>query len=273
MRERWSRPGRGEVMNLHVVLVRTEYSSNIGATARAMANMGADRLILIDPKCPLDDRAKEMAAGAQDQLTRAQTYSSWNDFFASEGEGLRLGLTRRGGHQRKVFPLKAKLAELQTASRIAENVYLFFGPEADGLNSEDLAYMNFTVHLPIYGEFGSLNLAQAALLTLFIVRESLPNSDRPTQVKGTTPESVQPLYFPDRLIKEWLTAMGFNVQARRASAYLTLRKLFLQNLPTRHEIQVLEAVLQQNIRKLKSIRLTAKDLADDLGDVAGKDVF
>ncbi|NJL25192.1 MAG: TrmH family RNA methyltransferase, partial [Calothrix sp. SM1_5_4] len=38
---------------------------------------------------------------------------------------------------------------------------------------------------------------------------------------------------------------------RRSSAYLTLRKLFLQNLPTRHEIQVLEAVLQQNIRKLK----------------------
>ena len=64
------------------------------------------------------------------------------------------------------------------------------------------------------------------------------------------------------------------MRARRASAYLTLRRLFLQNLPTRHEIQVLEAVLQQNIRKLKAgtvppdlIGLAAEKLADDIGEI------
>ena len=240
-------------MKIHVVLVRTEYPLNVGATARAMANMGADRLILIDPHCDLaDERAKEMAAGAQAHLRLATVYPSWDEFFAAEGDGLRLALTRRSGRNRKVFPLDEKLRELAGDSAIStpENLYLIFGPEADGLDVEDLAFVNFAVHLPVFGDFGSLNLAQAVLLTLFITRQNFAPEAQPKQVKGAIEPSVAPFYFPDQLIKDWLTAMGFNIKARKASAYLTLRRLFLQNQPTRHEVQVLEAILQQNIRKL-----------------------
>lgn len=261
-------------MKLNVVLVRSEYSSNVGAAARAMANMGGDRLILIDPQCEVNDRAREMAAGAQEQLRSAIVYSSWKEFFAHEGEGLRLALTRRSGRQRKIFPLKEKLCELSEAP---ENIYLIFGPEADGLNADDLAFVNFSVHLPVYGKFGSLNLAQAVLLALFITRERFQPEVMPTQTKGDSPQAEQAFYFPDALIKEWLTAMGFDVRARKASAYLTLRRLFLQNLPTRHELQVLAAILQQNIRKLhastdKSLGLAAKNLADDRRNVVLKDI-
>jgi tRNA/rRNA methyltransferase len=271
----WSRAGSRAIVKIHVVLVRTEYSSNLGSCARAMANMGADRLILVDPRCPLDERAREMAAGAQAQLREAVVYPSWKEFFAAEGEGLRLALTRRGGRKRKIFPLAEKLGELSELDSPPENLYLIFGPEADGLDSEDLAYVNFTVHLPVYGDFSSLNLAQAVLLALFVTRQKFAPEVEVAQVKGLIPESVSPLYFPDSLIKQWLSAMGFNVQARRASAYLTLRRLFLQNLPTRHEIQVLEAVLQQNIRKLKkadSVDFTTKNLTDDFRDIPVKDI-
>lgn len=274
MREGRPRSRRARAVKIHVVLARTEYASNIGASARAMANMGAERLILIDPRCALDERAREMAAGAQEQLRKAVIYPSWTEFFAKEGDGLRLALTRRGGRNRKLFSLEEKLTELSASP--VENLYLIFGPEADGLDSDDLAYANFAVHLPIYGEFGSLNLAQAVLLALFMVRGRVKPAQMPTQVKGTVQESVRPFYFPDRLIKDWLAAMGFDVNARRASAYLTLRRLFLQNRPTRHELQVLEAVLQQNIRKLKErqlLGLAAEKLTDDLGDIAGKDVL
>ena len=59
------------IKKIDVVLVRTEYASNVGATARAMANMGADRLILIDPQCDVDLKAREAAAGAQNDPRRA----------------------------------------------------------------------------------------------------------------------------------------------------------------------------------------------------------
>lgn len=244
-------------MKVHVVLVRTEYSSNLGAAARAMANMGADRLILVDPRCALNSKAKQMAAGAQEKLSSAIRYASWTEFYAQEGQGTRIAMTRRAGKQRLVLALEECLQALSQAEVVttgeSEDLYLIFGPEADGLDIEDMAYVNFACHLPVFGDFASLNLAQAVLLSLFITRGKFPVLAPVEQLKGGAREVVQPFYFPDALVKDWLTAIGFNIQARRSSAYLTLRKLLLQNLPTRHEIQVLEAVLQQNVRKLRSI--------------------
>lgn len=229
--------------------------------------MGADRLILIDPRCDVGcESARQMAAGAQEMLASAVRYASWDDFFAHEGQGIRIALSRRGGRKRKVFGLEEIASEKLCDAD--EPVYLIFGPEADGLDADDLAFVNFCCFLPVYGEFGSLNLAQAVLLALFVVKQKI-GAERPEQIKGFSSKSVQPFYFPDRLIKEWLQAMGFDVRARKASAYLTLRRLFLQNQPTEHEIHVLESVLQQNIRKLKaSVGLATEKLADDLGDIA-----
>lgn len=257
-------------MKLNLVLVRTEFSGNIGASARAMANMGADRMILIDPRCTVDGEARQMAAGARDALERICSHPNWQSFYEREPDGLRLALTRRGGRKRKVFSLEEKLGELS----MPDHLYLILGPESDGLDAADLAYVHFACHLPVYGEFASMNLAQAALLGLFQVRQRFPPHELPQQVTGDNPSSAQPFYFPDALIKNWLTAMGFDVSARRASAYLTLRRLFLQNQPTRHEMQVLESVLNQNIRKLQadrvSLGLTTEEVTNDLCNIPVK---
>jgi tRNA/rRNA methyltransferase len=267
-------------VKVHVVLVRTEYSANIGAAARAMANMGGDRLILIDPHGEAGAaEARRMAAGAAKRLKTITVYKDWDEFYGREGDGARIALTRRGGKRRKVLPLEKALEAVAGAppksSGATGPIYLIFGPEADGLDGGDLAFAGFVCHLPVYGPFGSLNLAQAVLLALFITRSRFKPDRSAPQVKGRRPKTVQPFYFPDALIKEWLETMGFDLSARRSSAYLTLRRLFLQNLPTRHEIQVIEAVLRQNIRKLRaatSLGLAAEQMADDLGDIAVEDV-
>jgi tRNA/rRNA methyltransferase len=254
-------------MKLNLVLVRTEFAGNLGSAARALANMGGDRLILIAPRADYRcEGARQMAAGAQSYLKAATVYPSWSEFYASEGEGVRLALTRRSGHQRKVYALEEKLGELKTEP--IENLYLILGPEADGLDADDLAFVNYACHLPVFGEFGSLNLAQAALLALYITRMQFSPQQMPSQFTGDVADVARPLYFPDRLIKDWLTAMGFDVSARKSSAYLTLRRLFLANRPSRHEVQVLEAVLNQNIRKLRQLLgLAPKQLTDHVGDV------
>ena len=105
-------------MNLSVVLVRSEQPGNVGAAARALANMGGDRLILIDPRCEIDAAAYALAAGADKILDRTVVYPSWDAFYASEGEGLRIALTRRVGKQRKTFALKEKLAEVDVPSHL-----------------------------------------------------------------------------------------------------------------------------------------------------------
>lgn len=246
-------------MKVYVVLVRTLYSSNIGSAARALANMGGEGLILIDPQCEVNSKTRQAAAGAQEWLARRRTYKAWDEFYSHEGEGLRIGLTRRPGKTRKLHSMKEviSLAEQSENFKQRPHLYLFFGPEDSGLSSDDLAWMNFNCELPVYGEFQSLNLSQAVLLTLYIVQDAFKEF---TPAKESVIHSEpSPTYFPDNSIKRWLLAMGFDLEARKSSAYLTLRRLFLQNNPTPHEVEVLEAVLQQNIRKLEEYNKNRSD--------------
>ena len=47
-----------------VVLVRPREEGNVGAAARAMANMGLDRLILVEPAAEIGGVARAFAVGA-----------------------------------------------------------------------------------------------------------------------------------------------------------------------------------------------------------------
>ncbi|MGB5814349.1 MAG: TrmH family RNA methyltransferase, partial [Thermoanaerobaculia bacterium] len=63
-------------MNQHlaptIVLVRPQEEGNIGAAARAMANMGLERLILVQPVAGIGRTARAFAVGAQDVLDNAE---------------------------------------------------------------------------------------------------------------------------------------------------------------------------------------------------------
>ncbi|RME16161.1 MAG: TrmH family RNA methyltransferase [Bdellovibrio sp.] len=244
-------------MQIHVVLVRTKYSGNIGRTARAMANMGAQRLILIDPQCEvLNEESRKAAAGAQEQLKNHVVYQSWEDFYQSEGEGVRVALSARKGKRRKALSLEEAGRIIESKNTIRSHFYFIFGPEDHGLSSDDLSFCNFCCSLPVYGKFSSYNLSQAVLLCLFLVRSSWSF----LKERSGKEKPLKPLSFPDESIKEWLEEIGFDLSARRSSAYLTVRRLLLENIPTPHELMVLEAILHQNIRKLREYKGKLKNL-------------
>jgi tRNA/rRNA methyltransferase len=245
-------------MEINVVLVRTQFSSNIGQAARSVANMGGQRLILVDPRCSsTNEMAKQGAAGAKQWLLNAVTYADWSAFYANEGAGHRIALTCRGGKLRKPQPLPEVVADLHATMDKPEGpLYLIFGPEADGLSGEDLAFVNRTAALPVQGEFKSLNLAQAVLLGLFLAREEFPllreGATFHKNANATNDPSTQdPLPFPDQVLRRWLCAIGFSIEKRRMSAYLTMRRLLLQKWPSKSDLHILECILEQNIRKLE----------------------
>lgn len=249
------------INQVNAVLVRPTYSGNIGAAVRALANMGGHRVILIDPKCDIDESTRQAAAGAQVWLKRVTIYKDWEEFYSREPEGFRISLSRRSGKKRPSLGLHETICEMLEQSPAGSEVqplFLFFGPEASGLSAEDMAWTHRTAQLPIAGEFKSLNLAQAVLLGLFITQQCLQEKDitpkssaGQAMAKTKKKKSKAPPVFPDESIRRWLEAMGFSLEKRRKSAYLTLRRLLLQNWPTAQELLVLDAILQQNIRKLE----------------------
>jgi tRNA (cytidine32/uridine32-2'-O)-methyltransferase len=68
-----------QLARIRFVLVETSLSGNIGATARAMKNMGLSRMALVRPKLGerfADADALARASGADDLLARATVHDS-----------------------------------------------------------------------------------------------------------------------------------------------------------------------------------------------------
>jgi rRNA methylase len=244
---------------VRIVLVRTIYERNIGATSRAMSNMGFEKLILIDPKCEITFDAQQAAASGQTGLQNRTTYTSWDEFFAKEPESIKIAFTARDGKGRQVRDIDEVLTDIQERSpqfQIASDdayvVHLIFGPEDWGLAGEDLEHANMCACLPTWGKNWSLNLAQAVLLAGFSLRKAW-GGDR-TELDGhgarRAPQGI-PGIDPEKTLKTWVEEMGFDLSKKKINVYTVLRRMLLQNTPTKKELVILETVLQQSIRKLK----------------------
>jgi tRNA/rRNA methyltransferase len=253
---------------VRIVLVRTIYERNVGATSRAMSNMGFDKLILVNPKCELTFEAQQTAATGQTGLQNRTTYSSWQEFTANEPESIKICFTARDGKGRQVrdiddvlADIKEKSPQFQITSDVPYVVHLIFGPEDWGLSAEDLEMANFCACLPTYGENWSLNLAQATLLAMFTLRKAWGGNR--TKLEGSSdedrraPQGIEGIN-PDQTLKTWLTEMGFDLSKKRINVYTVLRRMLLQNTPTKKELIILETVLQQSIRKLEEYNLLRK---------------
>lgn len=243
---------------VRIVLVRSLYARNIGSVSRAMSNMGFEKLILIGPQCEVNYDAQQSAATGQSALQNRQTYRNWDEFFTREPESIRIAFTARDGRGRSVRDLneiyndiRDHSPQFQVSSEQPYVVHLIFGPEDWGLSGDDLVHAHFCACIPTFGENWSLNLAQATLLAMYDLRKSW-GGER-TRLDGQQSERSPAVdgLLPDQTIYTWLSEMGFDLSKRRINAYTVFRRMLLQNTPTKKEIVVLEAILQQSIRKLR----------------------
>jgi tRNA/rRNA methyltransferase len=249
-------------IDLRVVLVRPLYERNVGATSRAMANMGASTLILIAPQCEFGIESQKAAATGQSALQNRVVYSSWDEFYSKEPRGFQIATTARDGRGRLAEDLQTTLQKIkETSPEFARGVdspvvfHILFGPEDWGLSGEDIQYANHCCTIPTYGDNTSLNLAQATLLALFIFR-SVFGGERAQLDGQQKPREKQkkPMIFPDETLKQWLTEMNIDLSKRKINVFTVLRRMLLQNSPSEKEFRMLEIVLQQSIRKMKKAR-------------------
>lgn len=265
-------------IELRIVLVRSLYERNVGATSRAMANMGATHLILVGPQCEFTIESQKAAATGQAGLQNRIVYKDWNDFFTHEPKSLFIATTARDGRGRQAQDLEQTLIKYKE-THISLNkesddtfiVHLVFGPEDWGLSADDIQYANACCTIPIYGDNTSLNLSQATLLAMFIFRSvfggeraRLDGQQKPKE-KQKKPSQI----FPDQTLKLWLEAMGFNLEKKKMNVFTVLRRMLLQNAPSTKEFQILEIVLQQSLRKLKELKTYQKKYNINPNDFQG----
>ncbi len=144
-----------------IVLVEPREPGNIGAAARAMANMGLSRLVLVRPPEHRVPEAFRMALAARPILESAEVVDDLGQALA--GFGLVAGTTRRPGAGRRGRVTPRQFAAELPVVAAANDVAILFGREESGLTNDQLQYCQRLVTIPSSDGFGSLNLAQAVL--------------------------------------------------------------------------------------------------------------
>ncbi len=190
--------------NLRVVLVRPQFPENIGAAARAIANMGLGSLHLVAPLRPWAEPMRRLASSGGAGVLAAMTT---HDQMAPALAGCTgaIAFTARKGRCRGELVTCRQAAERALALAAAGEVALVFGPEDRGLTTAEIDACTTSAYIPT-AEHSSLNLAQAVVVAAYQVRaaaERAPALNAP----GQAAPMEQMALLHERL-KEALTAAG-----------------------------------------------------------------
>jgi TrmH family RNA methyltransferase len=228
--------------NLRIVLVGTTHPGNIGASARAMKNMGLERLVLVAPSCFPHADATARASGADDILANARVVARLDD--ALMGCGLVFGASAR----RRTLPwpeVDPHQCALRAVSASAHGeVALVFGRERAGLTNEELDRCHFLVHIPANPHYRSLNLAAAVQVLAYEVRMAAreePAGAIPPWTSAQAPaDEMERLY---RHLEEVLVETGFLDPDNPRFLMRRLRRLFNRARPDCQEVNILRGIL------------------------------
>ncbi|RPI36253.1 MAG: RNA methyltransferase [Nitrospiraceae bacterium] len=147
------------------ILIDTLESGNIGASARALKNLGFSRLELVRPGKFPSDEAGWFSHGAEDVISKATVHRDLDD--ALKDASVVIGTTRRAGKKRgKVYPVREAAERIRQLS-VNTRVALLFGREDRGLTNEETAACSFMIRIPASLENPSFNLAQAVLIIAY----------------------------------------------------------------------------------------------------------
>lgn len=228
--------------NIKIVLVGTTHPGNIGAAARAMNTMCLERLVLVDPQCPVGEVAYARASGANSILDRRETHASLEAAIADCERVVATSARRRSLPWPETDP--AANAESILARADEDRVALVFGREHSGLTNEELQLCNAMVTIPANPRFGSLNLAAAVQIIGYeIYSRSL---DRPSAVavdaadRAAASADVEG-YFTH--LQQVLLQTGFLDPEQPGLIMQRLRRLYLRSELTRNEVNILRGML------------------------------
>ncbi|MDX9714691.1 MAG: RNA methyltransferase [Dissulfurispiraceae bacterium] len=161
--------------NINFVLVEPREPGNIGASARAIKNMGFSRLRLVNPP-DLNDEARWLAHNALDVLKSAEIFSDFRTSIADAG--VVIGTTRRSGKKRGHIISLDNAAHQIVSLAETSAVSIVFGREDRGLYNDEVEECGFLINIPASIKQPSLNLSQALLITAYELTRARRISNR-----------------------------------------------------------------------------------------------
>lgn len=237
-----------------IILVAPKEEGNIGSVARAMANMGLERLILVEPAPPLAGTARGFGVGGWDILDGCERYASFDEATAPFARLIGTASTR-------ARPLRAtppitprELAPVLRSDPQTTETAVVFGCESSGLSRRELERCHPIVSIPCAPEQPTLNLAQAVLVVayeLLVARRTVDRrGDGPVDgaLRGSPGEPLATTAELDVLLRGTSTALhhiGYDQQHIHDGLLRDLRRLAIRAGIQRKEARILRRLLNR----------------------------
>ncbi|WP_169391621.1 MULTISPECIES: RNA methyltransferase [Psychrobacter] len=196
---------------IQIVMVNTTLPANIGSAARAMHTMGLSKLIVVDPKLPIDDTSEAYAAGGIDILTQAKICPTLDDaiqdcqlVFAASSRSRHL--PRPVVNPSQAAALIANFIDTQP-SKTVPNIAILFGREDRGLTNDELATADYHIQIDANPDYPVLNVASAIQVIASFVFTYLQShvtnkADNPQHESSPTIQTLQRQHWDEPAISQ-----------------------------------------------------------------------
>ncbi len=229
--------------NIHIVLVGTLYSGNVGSVCRAMANMGLSRLTLVAPRI-LDgwDEGRRLAVHATDILDARRECATLAEALADCAAVV--GTTARGGLYRATVQPPRVLAPAILRLAAQAPVAILFGREDQGLHNDEIARCTHLIRIPVAPRYQSLNLAQALLIVAYELYTATGTYVSPVEEAV----SLATQATKDALMAKWRQAMldiGFMDEQKADHMMQGFQRIFSRGVKTDPDASILLGAAHQ----------------------------
>ena len=228
--------------NVRIILVEPQHPGNIGASARAMKNMGFSDLRLVSPKRFPDPQADWRAAGAIDLLENSAIYSTLNKAIADCA--LVIGTSARVRNIPRPSIFAKDLPDLISRYPTNLKVAILFGRESSGLTNDELQFCHYHLQIPSDEGYPVLNLAMALQIVVYELFISVsgklqkePEWDRAIASSGEVDMMLEHL-------EQVLFESEFLDSENPGKTLVRLRRMFMRIHLDETEVQVMRGVLK-----------------------------
>lgn len=246
------------MVEISVAVVGAETPGNIGTIARAMKNFGVSDLYLVDP--PELDPGGEAYGFAgharEDVLPNARTVEL--DFLIENFHTVGCtAITGEDARRHVRFPFRTPRELAVSLEGLDADTCLVFGRERVGLTNAELARLDEICTVPASSDYPVLNLAQAATVVLYELREltltetQVPDVDR----ERASERELEGLYGE---FGKLLAAVN-HPDEKRPKATRMFRRLLGRAHPTGREARTLRGI----IRRARTLLANPERLDED----------
>lgn len=226
--------------NIHFILVRTQFASNLGSTVRVMKNMGFHRLVLVQPQCEVGLEARTFAMKGAEILDKAVFCLSLED--AAQDLSLLIGTTGRfKGPKPRLISCRTLVEDVLPRCSPA-NLGIVIGSEDNGLRREEIRLCQWLVEITTGSDYPVINLAQAAAIVAYELNLGLSDQRASDALNLASPEELDSLIFH---VERTVRALALPVRLSAKRLMQRFRKIASRAELESEDINMLHALLKE----------------------------